>query len=475
MFRLSAGRFRPILAAIGVVAATGVGAGFADWPAAWPVARAAAPGSASAATPAPLPQRPIVPLLDAPARAAIVDSIAQSLVDGYIFPDVAEEMSLHLRSRLEAGAYDTIGTVPAFTESLSSELRGLSRDKHLRVLYLNPDAPDSAPGLTEAERERRKVEEGRRRNFGFQRVERLEGNVGYLDLRSFHDAKYAGETAAAAMNLLANADAILFDLRQNGGGEPNMVQFLLSYLFDRPTHLNDFAMRPGTRVRQYWTLPDVPGVSLTGVPAYVLTSGATFSAAEEFAYDLQSYRRAVIVGEVTGGGAHMMRTVRFSSLHVGLGLPFARAVNPNTGTNWEGRGVTPDVIVPADQALTTAHLAALTRLREAEADPDRRETLEWIRTGVAAKERGVRLEPAAARAYAGSYGPRRITLDGGALFYQREGRARMRLVPAGGDLFLVEGMEGFRVSFQRDAAGRVTGITGLYEDGHTDENPRSDP
>jgi retinol-binding protein 3 len=390
-----------------------------------------------------------------------------------VFPDVAEEMSLHLRSRLAAGAYDTIRTVPVLAESLNDELRALSHDKHLRILYLDPDAPDNEPGITEPERERRKVEEGRRRNYGFERVERLEGNVGYLDLRSFFDAKYAGETASAAMNFLANADAVIFDLRQNGGGEPNMVQFLLSYLFDRPAHLNDFVGRGGGQLRQYWTLPDVPGPCRTGTPVYVLTSGATFSAAEEFVYDLQSFHRAVIVGEVTGGGAHMVRTVRFPSLHVGVGLPFARAVNPNTGTNWEGKGITPDVRVPADHALTAAHLAALARMRDAEIDPDRREILEWIRRGVEARARGLRLEPAAARAYTGTYGPRRVTFEEGSLYYQREGRPRMRLIPAGDDLFLVEDMEGFRVLFARDADGRVTRITGLYEDGHTDENART--
>ena len=471
MARGSGGRLGPILSVAGIVAilfaAGDSGSATDPHPAG---GSGAAPRSEAPTS----PQRPIVPLLNDAARYAIVDSIARALVDGYIFPDVAEEMSLHLRSRLESGAYDSIRTVPALADSLHGELRTLSRDRHLRVFYLNPDVPDNEPGLTEAERERRKIEEGRRRNFGFERVERLEGNVGYLDLRSFHDARYAGETASAAMNLLANADALIFDLRQNGGGEPNMVQFILSYLFDRPTHLNDFAMRPGTRVRQYWTLPEVPGTSLSGVPAYVLTSNTTFSAAEEFAYDLQSYRRAEIVGEVTGGGAHMMRIVRFPTLHVRLGLPFARAVNPNTGMNWEGRGVSPDLVVPAEQALTAAHLAALTKLRAAEADPDRREALEWIRAGIEAKAKGVRLEAGAARAYPGIYGPRRVTLEDGSLYYQRDGRTRMRLIPAGSDLFLVEGMEGFRVLFQRNAEGRVTGITGLYEDGHTDENPRGD-
>jgi hypothetical protein len=252
-----------------------------------------------------------------------------------------------------------------------------------------------------------------------------------------------------------------------------MIQLLLSYLFDRPTHLNDFVTRPDGRTRQYWTHAKVPGPSLSGTPVYVLTSGFTVSAAEEFAYDLKSYRRATIVGEQTGGGAHMVRLVRFPSLHAGVMVPFGRAVNPNTGTNWEGVGVTPDIRVPAEQALSAAHLDALTRLRDRAQDPNLARSYEWAMSGVVARRNAITLDTAALDACVGAYGPRQVTREGNTLFYQREGRARMRLVPAGADLFLVEGMEAFRVRFGRDPSGAIDRIIGLYEDGRTDENLRT--
>lgn len=429
-------------------------------------------GAASAQSP---PPEAAPPALDAAARLAIVDSVTQALNEGYVFADVAKAMEKHVRTRQKRGAYDAIGTIPEFAQALTEDLRSISHDKHLRVLFLPPEAPGSAPGVTDEERERRQAEEARRRNFGFQSVARLEGNVGYLDLRNFFDAKYAGGTAIAAMNFLANVDALIVDLRQNGGGEPNMIQLLSSYLFDRTTHLNSFQLRAGDKLHQFWTQSYVPGPSLSGVPVWVLTSSFTFSGAEEFAYNLQSYKRGTIVGEVTGGGAHPVMIVRFPSLQVGVGVPFGRAVNPNTGTNWEGVGVKPDIEVPADQALDTAHREALRKLRDAATDAQRTQSLDWTLAGIEARAKKVVLDAAALSAYVGVYGPRRITLENGVLHYQREGRPRMTLIPAGDDLFLLEGMDGFRARFGRDASGRIDRIIGLYEDGRNDENPRTEP
>ncbi len=165
------------------------------------------------------------------------------------------------------------------------------------------------------------------------------------------------------MGFLAHVDAIIFDLRDNHGGDPNMVAFIASYLFDRPTHLNDLYNRRENSTQQYWTLADVPGKRLADKPAYVLTSTETFSGAEEFSYDLKNLKRATLVGEPTGGGAHLVGGHRIDD-HFMIGVPFARAINPVSKTDWEGKGVEPDVKVKAADALAKAQALADSKLQQ---------------------------------------------------------------------------------------------------------------
>ena len=200
---------------------------------------------------------------------------------------------------------------------------------------------------------------GRMDNFGIRQVERLDGNVGYLDVRRVPVPANAGPAITAAMELVAGTYALIIDLRHNGGGAPEGVVFWCSSLLDeRPTHLNDIFHADTGETRQFWALPYVPGTRYTERPVYVLTSGHTFSGGEDFAYTLQALGRATVVGETTGGGAHPTRGFPISAA-VHIGIPFARSVNPVTGTNWQGTGVVPDVAVPEAQARDTAYAQAL--------------------------------------------------------------------------------------------------------------------
>jgi C-terminal processing protease CtpA/Prc len=218
-----------------------------------------------------------------------------------------------------------------------------------------PDRPEGAPSADEVAQFRKELEH---MNCGFDKVEILSGNLGYVKFNMFGDPEICGPTATAAMNFLANTDAVIFDLRENGGGDPKMVAFVCSYLFAKRTHLNDLWTRKTNHTEEFWTSPDVPGKKLDGKPAFVLTSGRTFSGAEEFTYNLKNLKRATIIGETTGGGAHPVSGHRIDD-HFMIGVPFARAINPITKTNWEGTGVEPDVKVPAPDALSTAQKLAL--------------------------------------------------------------------------------------------------------------------
>ena len=224
---------------------------------------------------------------------------------------------------------------------------------------------------------------GRTVNFGFERVERLGGNVGYLEIRSFSfDTADVREVAATAFTFLGNTDALIIDVRRNGGGSPFMVAQVSSYLFGTDSvhlnslYLNSLYWRPRNRTDDFYTRRDIPGTRYgPDKPVYVLTSRNTFSGAEEFAYNLQALRRATIVGDTTGGGAHPGGMRRITE-HFGVWVPTGRAINPNTKTNWERVGVRPEIAVASEQALRTAHLAALRRLRAHVSDPERQRALD---------------------------------------------------------------------------------------------------
>jgi hypothetical protein len=305
--------------------------------------------------------------LDAAARAAVIDGALKALNEGYVFPELAEKMEQAIRARQQRKEYDSVTSGRQLAQLLTEHLREVSRDKHLRVNYnpqvLPPQPAAPPPGApppadAQAQMDRQRTIAGRQ-NFGFVRVERLAGNIGYLDLRGFMPPAIAGETATAAMSFLASTDAVIFDMRQNGGGDPAMVAFITSYLFGpQPVHLNDFYFRPTNQTRPSYTLPYVPGRRLTSKDVYVLTSSRTFSGAEEFTYNLKHLKRATIVGETTGGGAHLVAGRRIND-HFSIGVPSGRPINAVTKTDWEGVGVEPDVKVSSDNALKTAHLLAL--------------------------------------------------------------------------------------------------------------------
>lgn len=303
--------------------------------------------------------------IDQAARTQTIDNLSKELNEVYVFPETAKKMETDLRNRQKNGEYDKITSAQDFARKLTEDLQSVSKDKHLRVRFSKTALP------VRRERDEPTPEEiaedqnfMRRVNYGFERVERLQGNIGYIDLRNFWDPKTGAETVSAAMTFLANTDALIFDLRQNGGGDPEMVALISSYLFgEKPVHLNSLYWRKEDKTNEFWTKPNLANKKFEGREIYVLTSNRTFSGAEEFSYNLKNLKRATIVGETTGGGAHPGGMVRIAD-HFGVFIPSGRAINPITKTNWEGTGVEPDVKVPKEQAFKIAYLAALTKLSE---------------------------------------------------------------------------------------------------------------
>jgi C-terminal processing protease CtpA/Prc len=303
--------------------------------------------------------------IDAKTRTEVVDSILSNLNDSYVFPEVAKKMEEDIRNRIKNKEYDSVTSAKAFAVKLTEDLQSVSKDKHLRVRYSFEVLPirqkrnePTAEEITNFQNYLKRI------NFGFEKVERLQGNIGYIDLRGFTDPELGAETVAAAMNFVNNTDALIIDLRQNGGGDPAMVALICSYLFgEKPVHLNDLYFREGNKTDEFWTKPTVLGKKYGDKDVYVLTSNRTFSGAEEFANNLKVLKRATIIGETTGGGANPGGMFRIND-HFGVFIPVGRAINPVTKTNWEGVGVKPDVDTPQELALKTAYLSALNKSLE---------------------------------------------------------------------------------------------------------------
>jgi hypothetical protein len=293
--------------------------------------------------------------LDAAGRSRVIEGAIAQLNEYYVFPEVAAKMAETVRSRNASGAYDRVTNGPMFATLLTDELQGVSKDKHLRVNFSAPAIPDRpANFVPDSAMQARVRQEMERVNCGFEKTEVMANKVGYLKFNFFGDTEICGPIASREMAKLADVDALIIDLRENGGGSPDMVAHVSSYLFSKRVHLNDLWTRRTNETNEFWTRPEVPGKKVRdNVPVYLLTSSRTFSGAEEFSYNLKNLKRATIIGETTGGGAHPVSGHRINE-HFMIGVPFARAINPYTKTNWEGTGVAPDVKVPAADAMTTA-------------------------------------------------------------------------------------------------------------------------
>ena len=415
-----------------------------------------------------------VKLLTAKEQQTVVDSIGSKLNANYVFPDIATEMVASIESKLRKGDYKSILDPQEFATTLTADLQAISKDKHLRVNFAPEQIADQLQTVTAADSVaflNRYINRMKQKNFGFKEVKIMAGNIGYLDLRNFSNVEYAGETAVSAMNFLSNADAIIIDLRNNGGGSPAMIQLITSYLFgSNPVHLNNFYWRPSNQNSQTWTLPHVSGTRSPDTPVYVLTSGSTFSAAEEFSYNLKYLERATLVGATTGGGAHpggsVVATDRFM-----VWVPTGRAINPITNTNWEGTGVSPHIAVPAADALDVAYLKALESLIENIKDESLHAFYQWPIAELSIKTNPVSLDANTLKSYAGNYGPRMVKFENGKLFYQRGNGTKYELVPYKDNEFILKGLDSFRIRFLSEG-NTITALQGLYDNGSTDKNAR---
>jgi hypothetical protein len=297
--------------------------------------------------------------LDAAERRRVIDAVVKNLKAHYVDRGVAQKMADALLAHEKSGDDGALTEGGTFADLLTRQMRDVSHDMHLVIVYSQTPLPAQPMGPTpEALAGYRQALE--QDNCTFKKVEILPHNIGYLKLNSFPDPSICRSTATAAMASLNHVDAIIFDLRDNGGGSSSMVSLIAGYLFDHPEYMYDPRVSP---TRQSWTRSPVPGSRLADKPVYVLTSASTVSAAEQFTYDLKMLKRVTLVGETTRGSAHAGVWYRIDD-HFGMGIPETRAINPYSKTDWEAVGVEPDVKVKAADALETAEKLAESRLRK---------------------------------------------------------------------------------------------------------------
>ena len=420
-------------------------------------------GSSVAAAQAPAPAAP--PRLDAATRRAVVDTLAARLIRHYVDADTGMLIAAKMRSRLTAGAYDDITSPGRFAEALTVDLRSINDDRHLNVTY-NPESPGSTPGPQGIQMAAvlpqpalpsgppptgAGADAARRTNYSLGRVDILPGNVGYLDIRGFSGAQMVIPAIKSALEYLQGTDAIIFDLRRNGGGSPFSVNIIISHFTTADTIPSlTVKNRSGNQTFTRYTFATVPGPRRPTVPLYVLTSGATASAGEDFTFVLKNMKRATIVGETTAGAGH-----NNANLNLGNGfnasVSFTRVVDPKTGAEWERVGVTPDVKVDQAKALDVAHALALKTIAASETDQRRVAVLNLTRETVEAQTNPRTVPAALLAAYAGVYdGGRTVGVDAGRLtFSPRQGAPPDQLVALTDNTFAFGAT---RLSFERDGS-----------------------
>jgi len=399
----------------------------------------------------------------------LIHRISHLIDEYYPFPDKAQKMISQIQKKLVQGGYDSDENAYELAQTLTRELQNNSQDYHITVIF----SPKDAAQL----REKQKLDPLNENyesdwwqwihseNFGIPKIEYLIGNIGYIDIRYFAPVNMAGDVAVTAMNFLARCDALIFDLRQCGGGDPFMTQLFQSYLFNKdnkPKLLLTKYHHAKNEVQQKWTYPYIPGKRLSEAPVYILTSARTFSGGEDMAYTLKHHGRATIVGEITGGGAHPVTELLPGEGFI-LILPEGYPTHPVTNTNWEGKGVQPDIKVARENALETAHRHAILNLKINNNNQADAHTLKWYLQRLDAIYKPIKLNTRMLQKYTGKYRDYEVTLRAGSLILSRIGRQdNWVMIPFSENTFTAD--EDYNVRFEMSEDDNASALIWLGRD-----------
>jgi len=399
----------------------------------------------------------------------LLQKISQLIDEYYPFPEKSQEMISQIQKKLCEGGYDKIENANELAQTLTRELQENSQDYHITLIY----SPKDAAQIREIQKLDPMNENYESNwwqwidsdNFGIRKIEYLIGNIGYIDIRYFAPVNLAGDVAVAAMNFLARSEALIFDLRQCGGGDPFMTQLFQCYLFDKnkkPKMLLTKYHHAKNEVQQEWTYPYIPGKRLPEAPVYILTSSRTFSGGEDMAYSLKHHARATIVGEITGGGAHPVTELIPGEGFI-LILPEGYPTHPVTNSNWEGRGVQTDIEVSRENALEIAHRRAIQSLYKNNDDQADAHTLKWYLQRLDAIYKPINLPPEVLERFTGKYRDYEVTLSAGGLILSRIGRREnWVMIPFSENTFTAD--DDYNIRFEMNEDNNATALIWLGRD-----------
>ncbi len=412
-------------------------------------------------------------------QKAIIDKAFVLLNANYIFPNKVNIMEKDIYKKLSAGAYAKFTSVEDFLKNINADIEKLSNDRHveiyhdpIRVKQIDAEAKngDSKPVYDPRFLQRAKYE-----NFMVRKAERLEGNVGYLKFNAFVDPELSKPTLTAAMHFISNSSALIIDLRQNGGGDSRALSFLLNYFLPDSTLVSQRRSRMNNEITNMYITKD-PAIKKIekDVPVYLLTSKRTSSAAEAFAYTLQAFKRGVVVGDTTNGEANAGYLFSLNN-EMYMMIPAFESTNAITKTNWQGKGVVPDIKLAADKAHLMAQAKAYEQLALTTEVAENKTMYEWMATGLVAEVQPFVINENDIKIFAGNYADNlKISFADGKLFYERTSgtNGKRKMIPIKENLFGVEGYPFFRVHFVKNSKGQVTSLQGLYDDGKNDESKK---
>ncbi|CAM3972302.1 S41 family peptidase [Flavobacterium sinopsychrotolerans] len=297
--------------------------------------------------------------------------MAENIKEYYIFEDVANQLSEKLKSEIELKTFESL-TDKEFAKSLSSYLTINGNDLHFNVLYR--PSQEEKKIVNEKEMLQKYDSINRQWNYGFEKVTRLDGNIGYIEYTGFPEGnKSAQQILDATMNFVSNTNALIIDLRNNQGGDGKMVKLFLSYFFENKIKLSEHYTRYNDKTIKHFTMQKVNGKKYLNKPIYILVNNKTISAAESLAYNLQQNKIAKIIGDKTYGAANPVK-VFFIGNKYHLFIPISEEKNSITNTNWEHAGIDADVKINSEKALIKAQIIALENILKSNTKTELTET-----------------------------------------------------------------------------------------------------
>jgi hypothetical protein len=386
-------------------------------------------------------------------KQVIFNKAISLLYENYIFPERVKKIETTIAKKFANNGYKDQTTLFDFLENINKDFESLGNDHHLNIFY----GPSYVKKIRAAENDRQSIvpvipaqflAEVKYENFFLKKAERLDGNVGYFKFNKFEELQFAKESISAAMNFISHSSAIIIDLRENGGGSAETVHFLESYFLPDSTKLGQFRRRINNEVVELWTIKDPVIKKIPdSIPLFILVSKITSSAAESFAYGLQQFKRATVIGAQTHGeGNPGKRFVINESLYIMI--PTATNINIITGTNWEGTGVTPNMLVAADLALPTAIMESYINLEKKSGSEELKQLYQWMIPIYESQINPIIPSEEFMNRITGKYGEKnQIKIENGNLFFiNSSGKYKMTYMK--NNTFLVEGKQ-YRLRFPK--------------------------